>query len=251
MTRSKESFSFTIQRLSNRARALLGTRRTANRDREAATPWVNRAPACFRWPKLREPSASKVGRTRNVGEVVIAMKPPRLQPIGSFHWRRRQLAVVLLCASACGGKFSRPDEANAGTASAGEAPDAGFVDPSKGGASGAGGARPTFRAAGAGGVNAAGAPEAPAGAPSAAGAGDAGSSGGGTRSPSCQGLSATCGPASNEDCCASRSVPGGSYIRRANGQNYPATVSDFALDRYEITVGRFRRFLASYSPEMM
>jgi formylglycine-generating enzyme required for sulfatase activity len=40
-------------------------------------------------------------------------------------------------------------------------------------------------------------------------------------------------------------VPGGTYNRR-NDAAYPATVSGFQLDRFEITVGRFRKFVASY-----
>ena len=38
---------------------------------------------------------------------------------------------------------------------------------------------------------------------------------------------------------------GGAY-HRSNDAAYPATVSDFGLDRFEITVGRFRAFLAEY-----
>ncbi len=34
-------------------------------------------------------------------------------------------------------------------------------------------------------------------------------------------------------------------------QAYPAQVSDFRLDTYEITVGRFRKFVAAYSPTMI
>ena len=63
--------------------------------------------------------------------------------------------------------------------------------------------------------------------------------------PSCAGLPATCGPAANESCCASRVVPGGTY-NRSNDASYAATVSDFRLDRFEITVGRFRKFVAGY-----
>ncbi|MFH0902030.1 MAG: SUMF1/EgtB/PvdO family nonheme iron enzyme [Pseudomonadota bacterium] len=37
-------------------------------------------------------------------------------------------------------------------------------------------------------------------------------------------------------------VSGGTY-NRSNNFSYPATVSDFLLDRFEITVGRFRRFV--------
>jgi formylglycine-generating enzyme required for sulfatase activity len=36
-----------------------------------------------------------------------------------------------------------------------------------------------------------------------------------------------------------------------NGQELDATVSDFALDTYEITVGRFRKFVAAYAQNMI
>jgi formylglycine-generating enzyme required for sulfatase activity len=49
----------------------------------------------------------------------------------------------------------------------------------------------------------------------------------------------------NESCCASTVVPGGTY-NRSNDANYPATVSDFRLDRFEVTVGRFRAFVEAY-----
>ena len=64
----------------------------------------------------------------------------------------------------------------------------------------------------------------------------------GTR-PSCAGLSATCGPSGNESCCASLLVPGGTFNRTNSGNDHPATVSDYYLDKYEITVGRFRVFV--------
>jgi len=61
----------------------------------------------------------------------------------------------------------------------------------------------------------------------------------------CSGLAATCGPSGNADCCASSVVTGGTF-NRGNDPSYPATVSDFRLDTYEITVGRFRKFWSSY-----
>lgn len=69
-----------------------------------------------------------------------------------------------------------------------------------------------------------------------------------TTFPSCIDLPRTCGPNGNGDCCESPTVPGGTYFRAydASGggtMNFPATVSDFRLDKYEVTVGRFRRFL--------
>jgi formylglycine-generating enzyme len=63
--------------------------------------------------------------------------------------------------------------------------------------------------------------------------------------PSCVGLAKTCGPASNVDCCSSNVVPGGSF-NRGNNSNSAATVSDFRLDLYEVTVGRMRKFVAAY-----
>ena len=71
---------------------------------------------------------------------------------------------------------------------------------------------------------------------------DAGS--GGVAGPSCAGMAATCGACGNEDCCASPAVPGGSYNRyNPDKQAFPATVSTFRLDKFEITVGRFRAFV--------
>ncbi len=82
------------------------------------------------------------------------------------------------------------------------------------------------------------------------GSGDANGKGGtwdGTP-PSCVGLTATCGPAGTDDCCKSLPVPGGTFDRSYDGvqfkdPNFPATVDDFYLDKYEITVGRFRVFV--------
>ena len=69
---------------------------------------------------------------------------------------------------------------------------------------------------------------------------------------SCLTLPATCGPAgANDSCCTSPLVSGGSFDRSydvASDNAYPsnayvATVSDFRLDKYEVTVGRFRAFV--------
>lgn len=62
---------------------------------------------------------------------------------------------------------------------------------------------------------------------------------------SCMGLPKTCGPQGNDSCCNSILVPGGTF-NRLNNASYPATVSDYRLDKYEITVGRFRKFFAGY-----
>lgn len=71
---------------------------------------------------------------------------------------------------------------------------------------------------------------------------------------------ATCGTNGTDNCCSSSVVPGNatgatlaattfyrSYDIGADGNfsdmSYPATVSDFRLDKYEVTVGRFRAFV--------
>jgi len=70
--------------------------------------------------------------------------------------------------------------------------------------------------------------------------------------PSCAGLAATCGSNADEDCCSTATpIPGGTFFRSydlaADGMypsmGYPATVSPFVLDRFEVTVGRFRKFV--------
>jgi sulfatase modifying factor 1 len=58
-----------------------------------------------------------------------------------------------------------------------------------------------------------------------------------------------CGP-SKESCCLSLDVPGGAFYRSYDGtthtdKSYPATVSSFRLDKYLVTVGRFRQFVTA------
>ena len=62
-----------------------------------------------------------------------------------------------------------------------------------------------------------------------------------------------CGAAS-EGCCTSLEVPGGMYYRTytnsgdgGTGEANPASVSGFVLDKYEVTVGRFRQFVAAWN----
>lgn len=70
---------------------------------------------------------------------------------------------------------------------------------------------------------------------------------------SCLGAASACGPAGAEDCCMSLTVPGGAYHRSydvaADGAHssmaFPATVGTFVLDKFEVTVGRFRAFVAA------
>jgi sulfatase modifying factor 1 len=57
-----------------------------------------------------------------------------------------------------------------------------------------------------------------------------------------------CGPCA-ESCCASVAVLGGTYDRtygRGGAGADPATVSSFRLDKYEVTVGRFRQFAQAW-----
>jgi formylglycine-generating enzyme required for sulfatase activity len=46
----------------------------------------------------------------------------------------------------------------------------------------------------------------------------------------------------NESCCAAEFVPRGSFLRDSDS-DYPATISSLSLDRYEVTVRRFRAFV--------
>jgi len=69
--------------------------------------------------------------------------------------------------------------------------------------------------------------------------------------PSCARLAITCGASGNDSCCNSPEVAGGTYFRsydragdaNSGNLNFLATVSDFRLDKYEVTVGRFRAFV--------
>jgi formylglycine-generating enzyme required for sulfatase activity len=61
---------------------------------------------------------------------------------------------------------------------------------------------------------------------------------------SCAGLAADCGPSANESCCASPTVTGGTF-NRDDDASYPAKITSFRLDKYEVTVGRFRKFVAA------
>lgn len=62
-----------------------------------------------------------------------------------------------------------------------------------------------------------------------------------------------CG-ANSESCCTSLQIAGGTYYRTFTAMNAepmgladPATVSAFRLDKYEVTVGRFRRFVGAWN----
>ena len=61
---------------------------------------------------------------------------------------------------------------------------------------------------------------------------------------SCQGMSGT--ECQGGDCCESPTVAGGYFALGGVSGATQATVSAFALDKYEVTVGRFRNFVAAY-----
>ncbi|CAN5644278.1 hypothetical protein BH09MYX1_BH09MYX1_23320 [soil metagenome] len=74
--------------------------------------------------------------------------------------------------------------------------------------------------------------------------------------PSCKpgGAGMTNCGAGSESCCTSVAVTGGTYDRTytnngngATGKADPATVAGFRLDKYEVTVGRFRQFVGAWN----
>ena len=81
--------------------------------------------------------------------------------------------------------------------------------------------------------------------------GDSGNGNNATSPPSCIGLANTCGTKGNDSCCTSLDVIGGTYYRSydvagdttSGNPSYQATISTFLLDKYEVTLGRFRTFV--------
>jgi sulfatase modifying factor 1 len=67
------------------------------------------------------------------------------------------------------------------------------------------------------------------------------------------GLPPICGATGSSSCCATLPVPAGTVLRSYDvgtdaqfpNASFPASVSAFDLDKYEITVGRFRAFVAA------
>jgi len=58
-----------------------------------------------------------------------------------------------------------------------------------------------------------------------------------------------CGAKAATDCCAATTLPGGTF-NRDNDPMYPATLSPFQLDAFEVTVGRYRAFVEAYPGSM-
>jgi formylglycine-generating enzyme len=81
-----------------------------------------------------------------------------------------------------------------------------------------------------------------------------GTCGGSSTTPtSCAGGLTVCGSGGTENCCANLQVPAvTNYVRNYDGvtltdpTNKQATVSAFFLDKFEVSVGRFRNFVAAY-----
>src|SRR5262249_34046362 len=75
--------------------------------------------------------------------------------------------------------------------------------------------------------------------------------------PSCQGSGpgATACGGGGDSCCTSPEVPAGTFARNygplpdggVTGANQPATLSGFRLDKYAVTVGRFRQCVAAWN----
>lgn len=71
--------------------------------------------------------------------------------------------------------------------------------------------------------------------------------------PSCAGLAPVCGSTGRDSCCDSPLLPAGAYLRsfdvagdRHSGlPTHRASVSGYRLDRFEVTVARFRAFVAA------
>lgn len=125
----------------------------------------------------------------------------------------------------------------------------------EGGAAGQGGAGAT------GGSTGGGATGGSTGGASTGGmAGDGGGGGAVSKVPSCAGMTPSCGAEGSLDCCESVFITGYKFPmgRSDSGPDafpegkaweqpeHEVTVSNFFMDRFEVTVGRFRKFLEQY-----
>jgi formylglycine-generating enzyme len=153
----------------------------------------------------------------------------------------RPFLLAILCVSvACGSNCS-----SGGSGAGSSAPTGGIS--STGGTAATGGSGSGGIASPSGGSQAGGTST-----NSSTAAGTGGSTGNSGPPPSCQasgpGLT-DCG-GTGESCCTSIKVPGGSFNRTFTNDSSgakdladPATISDFRLDKYLVTVGRYRQFV--------
>jgi formylglycine-generating enzyme len=65
------------------------------------------------------------------------------------------------------------------------------------------------------------------------------------RPPSCEGLPNDCGPAGSESCCDSPVVPH-ALVSEPRNTGISYEISEYRLDRFEVTVGRFRKFFNAW-----
>jgi formylglycine-generating enzyme required for sulfatase activity len=184
---------------------------------------------------------------------------------------RSQLSLMVLFSSlslvaACGGG-SKGAAAGAAGSSGGAGADAAAGTSGAAGTTGGAGTMATAGttgAAGSGSDGAAGTSDGGATDTASDAASDATSDGGivfGTPGPSCTGLTTKC---QGESCCTNIVIPGGKFMmgRSASGTDacpagatcddneqpeHEVTVASFTLDRYEVTVGRFRKFVEAYT----
>ena len=159
--------------------------------------------------------------------------------------------LAIACVSAaCGCNSSSGGTGVGGNAATGGSSGTGGVAAGTGGSStGVGGSGSGGNTSSSGGSSAGG-----SGAGGTSGTG--GSAGSGAVPPSCQagGTGVTDCGSSKESCCTSIKVPGGTFSRTftndgsgAKDTADPATISDFRLDKYLVTVGRYRAFIAAWN----
>ncbi len=178
--------------------------------------------------------------------------------IGRSFWRRTPLAATLALASSltslqagCGDDGSSAEGGTglvAGSAGSGAQPGVGS---SGAGGLGAGGMKVTGGAGGGTAGSGAGGVSAGAGGKSGQGGGGGGAPAG--EPPSCATSGpgrTTCGVNGDESCCTSLPVEGGTYFRTyvnsgsgPTGTADPASISTYRLDKYEVTVARFREYV--------
>jgi len=166
----------------------------------------------------------------------------------AMHPTIRLFAASAWLLAACGSNGSSGGSGGSGTG--GNGPAAGG-SPSSGGTSSAGGSPSGNTSSGGSSVGGTAAGGSAAGGVSGAG----GAAGSASTPPSCQssgsGIS-DCG-STGESCCTSIKISGGTFYRTysndggsAQNTDDSATISDFRLDKYLVTVGRFRQFVAAW-----